>query len=115
MHIQIMLFDGPRSREEVAASERAGRERIEPLVQAHPGLRERLLGGLRAVGPEGAECVISIARDEAALDELGRLVMSSELLPGEDVALLPGPDRVERFAAVHAFGSLAGPLAELAR
>ena len=110
-----MLFDGPRSGEAVAASERAGRERIEPLVQARPDLRERLLGGLRAVGPDGAECVISIARDGSALDELGRLVTSSELLPGEDVALLPGPDRVARYTTVDAFGPLAGPLNELAR
>ncbi len=31
-----------------------------------------------------------------------RLVMSTELLPGQDPALLPGPDRVETYDVVFA-------------
>ena len=115
MHAQIMIFEGPRSAEAVEASVRAGRERIEPLVQAHPGLRDRLVGGVRAVGPDGAEYIVELALDAAALDELGRLVRTSELLPGEDPALLPGPDRVVRCATVDAFGPLADLLAAQAR
>ncbi len=115
MYVQIMLFDGPRSDEAVEASRRAGVDRIEPLIESHPDLRDRLLGGLRAVGPDGAECIIELAVDEAALDEMGRLVMSSELLPGEDPALLSGPDRIERYETADVFGPLADPLARTTR
>ena len=115
MHVQIMLFDGPRSDAAVQASERAGRERIDPLVASHPDLRHRLLGGVRAVGPDGAECVVVLADDEDALDTLERLVMTSELLPGEDPALLTGPDRVHRYSSTHLFGPLADLLAKAAR
>ena len=115
MHVQIMLWDAPRSDEAVQASARAGRERIAPLVAAHPELRDRLLGGLRAVGPDGAECVIEIAHDDAALDLLGQLVMTSELLPGEDPALLTGPDRIQRYVTADVFGQLADILSGAAR
>lgn len=115
MHVQIMLWNGPRSDDAVRASERAGRERIAPLVAAHPTLRDRLLGGLRAVGPDGAECVIEIAHDGAALDMLGQLVMTSELLPGENPALLTGPDRIERYVSTGVFGPLADILSGTAR
>lgn len=115
MHVQIMLWEGPRSAAAVEASARAGRERIAPLIDAHPELRERLLGGFRAVGSDGVELVVELARDEAALDELGRLVMTSELVPGEDPALLRGPDRIQRYSSSDAFGRLADLLAEVAR
>lgn len=113
MHVQIMQFDGPRSDAVVQAARYAGQERIAPLITAHPDLRDRLLGGLRAVGPDGAECVVVLARDEAALDRLGEVVMTSELLPGEDPALLAGPDRVLRYTSADVFGPLADALADL--
>jgi hypothetical protein len=109
MYVQIMTFDGPRSAALVAASRRAARERIAPLIEADPELRTGLLGGLRAVGPDGAECVVELARDASALDTLAQVVMSSELLPGEDPALLPGPSRVDRYVISDVFG----PLSEL--
>ncbi|WP_347353133.1 hypothetical protein [Intrasporangium sp.] len=107
MYVQLVWFDGPRSEQAVEASRRAGRERLKPLVEAHPDLRTGLLGGVRAVGSDGAECVVVLARDAAALDTLEHLVMSSELLPGEDPALLTGPDRVGRYVASDVFGRLA--------
>ncbi|MCW0211774.1 MAG: hypothetical protein OJJ54_00280 [Pseudonocardia sp.] len=109
MYLQIITFDGPRSAAVVEAARRAGRERIAPLVEANPELRAGLLGGFRAVGPDGAECVVQLARDAAALDTLEQVVMSSELLPGEDPALLSGPSRAERYVVSDAFG----PLSEL--
>lgn len=115
MHLQMMLFDGPRSEALVQASHHAGRERIAPLITAHPELRDRLLGGVRAVGPDGAECVLVFARDEAALDTLGRIVMTSELLPGEDRTLLTGPDRVHRYETSDVFGPLADVFAQPTR
>jgi hypothetical protein len=113
--MQIMLFDGPRSDAAVQASARAGRERIDPLVESHPDLRHRLLGGIRAVGPDGAECVVVLAEDQDAIDTLDRVVMTSELLPGEDPALLPGPDRVQLYTSTDLFGRLADVLPEAVR
>ena len=115
MHVQIMLFDGPRSDAAVRAADRAGRERIAPLVASHPDLRGRLLGGVRAVGPDGAECVVVLAHDEEALELLDQVVMTSELLPGEDPRLLTGPDRVHRYTQSDVFGPLADLLTEAAR
>jgi hypothetical protein len=115
VHVQIMLFDGPRSDAAVQASIRAGRERIAPLVDSHPDLRGRLLGGVRAVGPDGAECVVVLAADAEALDILDRVVMTSELLPGEDPRLLTGPDHVYRYTSSDVFGPLADLMAEAAR
>ena len=111
MHVQIITFDGPRSPDIIAAANRAGRERIEPLIEANPELRDRLLGGFRALQPDGAECVVVLAKDASALDDLDRLVMTSELLPGEDPALLPRPSRVDRFERSEAFGLFAELLA----
>jgi len=110
MHVQIMIFDGPRSKAHLEASQRAGRERISPLVEADPALQAGLLGSLRAVAPDGTEVIVELARDDAALDALAQVVMSSQLLPGENPALLTGPSRVDRYVVTDLFG----PLAELA-
>ncbi|MGV1007225.1 MAG: hypothetical protein ACOYBY_01295 [Dermatophilaceae bacterium] len=107
MHLQIVSFDGPRSPEQVAASERAGRERIMPLIDADPQLRSRLLAGYHCVGEDGAEVTVVVAQDEAFFDAMERLIMTSELLPGEDPALLTTPSRVQRFAVHDVFGSSA--------
>ncbi len=111
MHLQVISFDGPRSEDVVAASHRAGRERIEPLIESDPELRSRLLGGVRGLGPDGAECVLVLAEDDAALDALQHLIMTSELLAGEDPALLTGPTRINRYAVSDSFGRLAEMLA----
>jgi hypothetical protein len=113
MHVQIVTFDGPRSPDIVEASARAGRDRIAPLIEANPTLREGLLGGFRAVAPDGAECFVAIARDAAALDLLGQVVMTSELLPGEDPALLPGPDRTDRYEVTGLAGRLGSLIEDL--
>ena len=72
MFVQITIFDGPRGRDLVEASERAGRDRIAPLVEANPRLRDGLIGGLRALAPDGA------ARYEVAglVGRLGQLLES---------------------------------------
>ncbi len=111
MHLQIVSFDGPRSPEQVAANERAGRERIAPLIDADPELRARLFAGYHCVGDDGAEVTVTIAADEAAFDTMKHLIMTSELLPGEDPALLTGPSRVQRFVVQGAFGAAANATA----
>lgn len=110
--VQLVQFDGPRSQRHVEASQRASRERITPLVEAHPELRDGLLGGLRCVAPDGGECLVVIARDAAALDALAALATGSELVSGEDPALLPGPDRVLRYDHVEVRGRFADALVE---
>lgn len=107
MHMQLMVFDGPRDADQVEASRRAGRDRIGPLVDAHPDLRGRVVGFLRAVAPDGAECVLAVTRDADALEEMGRVISASELLPGEDPALLTGPDRVTRYEVTDGLGAFA--------
>lgn len=106
MFVQITTFDGPRGHDLVEASERAGRDRIAPLIEANPSLREGLIGGFRALAADGAECFVALARDSESLDLLGQVVMTSELLPGEDPALLPGPDGFARYEVAGIFGRL---------
>lgn len=97
MYAQLTLFDGPRSPELVAAAERAGTERIDPLLDSDPELRADLVARYVLTQPDGGSAVVVISRSEASLDKAIRLITTSELLPGEDPALLPGPSRVERY------------------
>lgn len=97
MYAQLTIFDGPRSPELVAATERAGRERIDPLIEAHPELRDDMVARYVFSQPDGGSAVLVITNTEESLDRAIELIMTSELLPGEDPALLPGPSRVERY------------------
>jgi hypothetical protein len=86
-----MYFDGPRAPEIAAAADRAGRERIWPAVSGLDGLTGVYVlrrGDLGAV-------IITLATSVETLDAAARATLSTELLPGEDPALLPGPDRIE--------------------
>lgn len=91
---QVLTFTGPLSEEVVAAAERAARDRIAPAMVGHPG-------GVRQLElwqPElRRQVVITLATSLESLEEAGRKIGSLPLLPGEDVALLPGPDHVEMF------------------
>jgi hypothetical protein len=102
MHAQITYFDGPRSPEMVEASRRAGLERIEPAVKADPELQSLLVASYVLEGPDGGEVVISVVKTEAALRRAQQVIMATELLPGEDPALLPGPDRIETYRVAYA-------------
>jgi hypothetical protein len=87
-----LWFDGPMSPARIAAARFGYRERIAPLLDTLPGLVRSLV--LRR-DRDGASCVVSLAVDLPALESGGAAVNSSPLLPGEDPALLTGPDRVE--------------------
>ncbi len=100
MFAQLTYFDGPRSPELVAASDFAGRERVWPAILADPGAREDHIATYVLRQDDGAEVVVVITKTGAGLDRGREVVMSTELLPGEDPALLPGPDRVETFEVV---------------
>ena len=40
---------------------------------------------------------MTIAESEQALLDMQKAIMGTDLLPGEDPALLPGPDRIELY------------------
>ena len=84
-------FDGPLSQARVDAARFAGTERLAPVITAVPGLIRALVLWHPT---ERAMAVLHLATSEEALRALGEAVMSSELLPGEDPELLPGPDRI---------------------
>lgn len=100
MNGQLVFLDGPRSAELVDASERAGRERIMPAIEADEQLRDELVALFVLRRPDGGEVVVTITRSEAGLERGHEVIRGTELLPGEDPALLPGPDRVERYEVV---------------
>ena len=100
MYAQLTYFDGPRSPELIAAADRANRERTEPAILARPDLRDDLVAAHILRRPDGGEITVVIVQHEDTLDKAFEVVMGTELLPGEDPALLPGPDRVERYEVV---------------
>lgn len=88
---QLIWLDGPRSVAQAAADERSGRERVWPAIRELPGL-------VRAVavsGPDRAMVVVVLTTDAETIDALQRTVMTTPLLPDEDLALLAGPDRID--------------------
>ena len=100
MYAQLTYFDGPRSQELITAADRAGRERIEPAILARQDLRDDLVAAYVLRREDGGEITVVIVEHEHTLDRAVEVIMGTELLPGEDPALLPGPDRVERYEVV---------------
>jgi hypothetical protein len=102
MYAQLLHFDGPRSPELIAAAERAGRERVTPAILADPQVAADHVCTYVLRRPDGGETVLTITNTEVMLERARDIIMSTELLPGEDPAMLPGPDRVEWLPVVHA-------------
>jgi hypothetical protein len=90
-HARLLYFDGPRTPEQVAAADFGGRQRIWPAIRDLSGLVSVYL--LR--GHDLGWIVVTFATSIDTLDAAQRAVMAADLLPGEDRALLPGPDRIE--------------------
>ena len=90
-HARVLYFDAPRAPEQADAEEFAGKQRIWPTIRDMTGL----VGVWVLRGPQSATVVCTLATSVPALDAITRAVLAGELLPGEDVALLPGPDRIE--------------------
>ncbi|MFC6011581.1 hypothetical protein [Nocardia lasii] len=91
MYAHLIWFDQPRNADALAAVEFADTHRIRPAVATVPGL----LDYYELRRPDGSGVVIGIAETEAALHTVRETILATELLPGEDPTLLPGPDRVE--------------------
>jgi heme-degrading monooxygenase HmoA len=90
-HARLLYFDGPRAPEQVEAADFGGRERIWPAIRDLDGLVGISLLRARDLG----YVVLTLATSVETLDAASRAVMTTALLPGEDLALLPGPDRME--------------------
>jgi hypothetical protein len=88
---RLMYLDGPRAPDQAAAEDLAGRQRIWPAIRNLSGL----VGVYVLRGRDLGSVVITLTTSAETLDATARAVMSTELLPGEDPALLPGPDRIE--------------------
>jgi hypothetical protein len=97
MYAQLTYFDGPRSPELVAAADFGARERVVPAL-ASLGQPIRVYVLRR---DDGSQIVITIAGSKGVLADAVKAIMSTELLPGEDPALLPGPDRIELYPVHH--------------
>jgi hypothetical protein len=105
MHAQIIYFDRPRTPEELAAADFALRERVVPAVSqlGHPYRAYELRRD------DGTQVTIVFADSEEALLDAEKAIMATELLPGEDPALLPGPDRIELLPVTEVYdGSAVG-------
>src|SRR5215469_15404741 len=90
-YARLMYFDGPRAPEQAAAEDLAGRQRIWPAIRNLSGL----VGAYVLRGRDLGSVVITLTTSAETLDATARAVMSTELLPGEDPVMLPGPDRIE--------------------
>jgi len=98
MHAQLTYFDGPRTPEQIAAADFAGQERILPAV-SKLGHSFRVY---RLMREDGSGIVVTIADTEQALLDAQKAIMGTELLSGEDPALLRGPDRIELYPVISA-------------
>jgi len=90
-YARLVCFDGPRAPEQTAAEDLAGRQRIWPAIRGLSGL----VGVYILRGSDLSSVVLTLTTSVETLDAAQRAVMATELTPGEDAALLPGPDRVE--------------------
>ncbi|MFP5317892.1 MAG: hypothetical protein ACLGI2_06300 [Acidimicrobiia bacterium] len=95
---QATWFDGPRSAAQNEALRRGGQERIAPAIRDTPGLVRTYVLCHPA---DSAIVVLTLAMSVETLERIADAVFGTTLLPGEDPALLDGPDRVDIYR-VHA-------------
>jgi hypothetical protein len=93
----IVYFDGPLSPAAYAAAERGARDRIMPALRHVPGVIR-----LVALWDPAARSVTAVMLGDSleALEEAARVIRSTTLLPDEDPALLPGPDRGDMYRVI---------------
>lgn len=89
---QVTWLNGEGSPVRADAAERGGRDRIWPAVQQIEGIVEVL--ALRS--GDDRIVVVGLAIGTETYQQVEQAVMGTDLLPDEDPALLPGPDRVDQ-------------------
>ncbi len=87
---QLTWLNGTGDPAVARAAERGGRERIHPAIRDVDGL----VGGLVFRSADDRIVVVTLATALETLTEVQQRIMATTLLPGEDPALLRGPDRV---------------------
>ena len=97
-YMNVVEFFGPRSEEWVAAEQRAATDRLGPATMGIDGI----VSVTRMRAADNAYMVVILAESMDAFDAAAQAIMSTELLPGEDPALLSGPDRISFYRLVHA-------------
>lgn len=94
----VVEFEGPRTPEWSAAETRASHDRIHPAVAGTPGY----VGTVRVVRADGGVVTVSLGETAEALQAAMETIVRTELLPGEDPAMLTGPDRTTFSVVVRA-------------
>jgi hypothetical protein len=97
-YMQVVEFSGPRSEEWAAAEQRAATDRLGPATLGIDGI----VSVIRLRAADNGYLVVILAESMDAFDAAAQAIMSTELLPGEDPALLGGPDRISFYRLVHA-------------
>lgn len=88
---QLTWVNGSGDPAVAEAAERGGRERIHPAIRDVEGL----VGVLVFRSADDRILVVGLATGNETHTEVQDRIMRTPLLPGEDPALLPGPDRLE--------------------
>jgi hypothetical protein len=96
-YMQVVEFSGPRSEEWAAAEQRAATGRLGPATEGIAGI----VSVLRMRAADNAYLVAVLAESMDVFDVASQAIMSTDLLPGEDPALLGGPDRISFYRLVH--------------
>jgi heme-degrading monooxygenase HmoA len=92
--VVLIYFDGPHADEWLASARYAHERRIVPVMRQVPGV----VGGFALWDPVKRDSVVvTLTVSLEAMARAQKAVNSTELLPGENAALLTGPDR----AVVH--------------
>jgi hypothetical protein len=89
---QVTWLNGDGDPAKADAAERGGRDRIWPAVREIDGI----VGTFALRSTDDRIVVVGLSTGRETFDEVLRAVMSTELLPDEDPALLPGADRVDQ-------------------
>jgi hypothetical protein len=97
-YMQVVEFSGPRTEEWVAAEQRAAAGRLGPATEGIDGI----VSVTRMRAADNAYLVVILAESMDVFDVASQVIMSTELLPGEDPELLGAPDRVSFYRLVHA-------------
>lgn len=112
MYARMTFFDGPRSPELIAAGDRGSRERIEPALAARPDILADVVASFELRQPDGGLVMMVIAHHLECLDKALEVIRSTPLLPDEDPALLPGPDRIETYEVSRTNFDMPQPVAD---
>lgn len=97
MHAQLTFFNGPFTPAEIAAHNSFGCQRIAPIYASYQ-VRTFVLQR-----DDGSTVLVNIADSEQTLLDAQKAVLSIELQPDDDPALLRGADRVELYPVLAAF------------